>query len=109
MDGGILDNVPAKEVRKLGADKVIAVKFALNKKAKTKGLARVATKAIDIMFDKRSSDEVSTADYVIDIDLRNISMFDTKKINECYRLGYEQTKMQIDKIKAAIEKIKVKY
>ena len=28
VDGGLLDNVPAGEVKKLGADKIITVKFS---------------------------------------------------------------------------------
>lgn len=31
VDGGVLDNVPADEVKKLDVDKVIAIKFALDK------------------------------------------------------------------------------
>ena len=30
VDGGILDNTPAGEVKKLGADKVVTVKFAVD-------------------------------------------------------------------------------
>lgn len=31
MDGGALDNIPVNEVKKQGADKVIAVKFDADK------------------------------------------------------------------------------
>ncbi len=99
VDGGILDNVPADEVRNLGMDFVIAVKFALNKKGKTRGIAGVATRAIDIMFDKRSSDEVASADVVLDIDTKSASVFDIKKLNDCYQLGYAQTLVAIEQIR----------
>lgn len=102
VDGGILDNVPADEVRKLGADKVIAVKFALNRTGKTKGVAGVATKAIDIMFDKRSSDEVASADLVLDIQTKSTNVFDIKKITQCYEYGYEQTIAKMNEIKKLV-------
>lgn len=102
VDGGILDNVPADEVRKLGADKVIAVKFALNRKGKTRGVAGVATKAIDIMFDKRASDEVATADFVLNINTKGVNVFDIKKISECYQYGYEQTITKMNEIKKIV-------
>ena len=105
VDGGVLDNVPADEVKKMGADIVIAAKFALNKKSKTKGLVGVATKAVDIMFDKRSLDEVAVADYVLNIDTKNANVFDVKKIQDCYMYGYEQTIVKIKEIKEVIKRI----
>lgn len=68
IDGGVLDNIPTDEVKKLGADKVISVKFKFNKREKTVGVAGVLLKSLDMMFDKRAQDEVKKADVVIDIE-----------------------------------------
>lgn len=103
IDGGILDNIPVDEVKKAGADYIIAVKFALNKKATTRGIAGVASKAVDIMFEKSSINEIQGADYIINVDTKGTSVFDIKKINDCYKYGYEQTLSKINEIKNKIE------
>ena len=104
VDGGVLDNIPTEEVRKLGADKVISVKFKLNKKGKVEGLANVSLKSVDMIFDKRAKDEVQKADILIDIHTNNVSIFNIKKIEECYNYGYEQTILQINQIREQINK-----
>lgn len=103
IDGGVLDNIPTDEVRKLGADKVISVKFKFNKREKTVGVAGVLLKSLDMMFDKRAQEEVQNADVVIDIDTQDATVFSIKKIEECYQLGYIQT---IVKMKEMKEKLK---
>lgn len=105
VDGGILDNIPADEVKNIGADKVIAVKFALSKNEKTKGIYAVAIKAIDMLFDKRSLDEVAIADYVLDINVFDANVFNIKKINDCYKYGYEQTISKMDEIKKILNEL----
>ena len=44
------------------------------------------------------------ADIVIDIDTNNVSIFNIKKIEECYNYGYEQTILQINQIREQINK-----
>lgn len=104
LDGGLLDNVPVDEVKKLGADKVIAVRFKLNKTAKTVGMRSTLNKGIDIMFNKIETEAVKKADYVLEIDTKNVNPFDFKQSNKCYKLGYEQAKLEINKIKEIIIK-----
>lgn len=103
VDGGILDNIPVEDVKEIGADFIIAVKFALNKKASTKGITRTVSKSIDIMFEKSSINEVKMADYIINIDTKDTSIFDIKRINDCYNYGYNQTLNKIKEIKEKIE------
>lgn len=104
VDGGILDNIPVEEVKKIGADKVIAVRFKLNKTSRTIGLRSTLNKAIDIMFSKIEGEEVKKADYVIEIDTRDVNPFDFKQSNKCYKYGYLQAKKEIDNIKKMIYK-----
>ena len=101
VDGGILDNIP---VKKIGADKVIAVRFKLNKTSRTIGLRSTLNKAIDIMFSKIEGEEVKKADYVIEIDTQDVNPFDFKQSNKCYKYGYLQTKKEIANIKKMIYK-----
>lgn len=104
IDGGILDNIPVEEVKKIGADKVIAVRFKLNKTSRTIGLRSTLNKAIDIMFSKIEGEEVKKADYVIEIDTQDVNPFDFKQSNKCYKYGYLQTKKEIANIKKMIYK-----
>ena len=104
VDGGILDNIPVKENKKIGADKVIAVRFKLNKTSRTIGLRSTLNKAIDIMFSKIEGEEVKKADYVIEIDTRDVNPFDFKQSTKCYKYGYLQAKKEIDNIKKMIYK-----
>lgn len=104
VDGGILDNIPVEEVKKIGADKVIAIRFKLNKTSRTIGLRSTLNKAIDIMFSKIEGEEVKKADYVIEIDTQDVNPFDFKQANKCYKYGYLQAKKEIANIKKMIYK-----
>ena len=104
VDGGILDNIPVEEVKKIGADKVIAVRFKLNKTSRTIGLRSTLNKAIDIMFSKIEGEEVKKADYVIEIDTQDVNPFDFKQSNKCYKYGDLQAKKEIANIKKMIYK-----
>ena len=48
VDGGILDNVPADEVKKLGVDKVLTLKFATALNYDPKNIYEIAFKSIDL-------------------------------------------------------------
>ena len=50
VDGGIIDNVPAGEVRKLGVDKVLTIKFANDLESDPKGIFEIVFKSIDLLF-----------------------------------------------------------
>ena len=102
VDGGILDNIPVEEVKKIGADKIIAVRFKLNKDSRTMGLRSVLNKSIDIMFTQIEEQIVKKADYVIEIDTNDVNPFDFKQSNKCYRYGYLRTKKEINNIKKVI-------
>ncbi len=52
VDGGILDNVPAEEVKKQGADKVISVKFKTDYIDENSNFFDISMRTIDIMSDK---------------------------------------------------------
>ncbi|MFR5682658.1 MAG: patatin-like phospholipase family protein [Clostridia bacterium] len=103
VDGGVLDNVPADEVKKLDVDKVIAIKFALDKKLKPNGIYGVAMKSMDIIFDNRSRHEVECSDLVLDVDTKDANVFNIKKINDCYRYGYETAILHMIEIKKMLK------
>ena len=56
LDGGILDNIPVKEVRKQGADKVIAVNFKADIIDENSNFMDISMRTLDIMGNKISEE-----------------------------------------------------
>lgn len=99
VDGGIIDNLPAQEVRKLGAEKVLSVRFSSEKNSDPKNLVEVAIKSVDLMFDQRTAAEIASSDYSITLDLAEASVFNIKKIDYCYEQGYITAMKNMNQIK----------
>ncbi len=99
VDGGIIDNLPTHEVRKLGAEKVLSVRFSSENTTDPKSLIEVVVKSIDLLFDQRTAYEVQSSDYALTLDLAEASVFNIKKIDYCYEQGYIAAITNIDKIK----------
>lgn len=99
VDGGIFDNLPTHEVRKLGADKVLSIRFSSEKFYDPKNLFEVALKSVDLLFDQRTASEVASSDYAITLDLPEANVFNIKKIDYCYNQGYITTLEHMAEIK----------
>ena len=99
VDGGILDNVPADEVKKLGVDKVLTLKFATALNYDPKNIYEIAFKSIDLLFEARSQEALHASDLVIDLDVSEASVFDMKKIDYCYNAGYITMLTKINEVK----------
>lgn len=99
MDGGILDNIPVNEVKKQGVDKIIAVNFRADSITKKSNIMDISMRVIDIMGNKISEDNLEMADYILTIKTDKTGLLDFKKIDDCYRYGYNQTLDNIEKIK----------
>ena len=99
IDGGIRENVPWKELKLLGADKVFSIIFD-DKLAQDcdKNLVEVAGRSINLLCRELSNYEMQGADYVLKIKSDKVGLLDMNKIDELYQLGYEQTKRNMDKI-----------
>lgn len=104
VDGGILDNIPADEVKKLGADKIISVKFANVGNEDPKSLVEVLTKSIDLLFEARAYEAKNISDYLLDLELPEATVFSIKKIDYCYEIGYKTTIENINEIKRILNK-----
>lgn len=102
VDGGIIDNLPSQEVKKLGDDKVLSIRFSSKNETDPKNVIEVAVKSIDLLFDQRTELEVANSDYSITLDLPEASVFNIKKIDYCYNQGYIATIENMPKIKAMI-------
>lgn len=99
IDGGIRENVPWKELKTLGAEKVLSIVFD-DEVAQNcdKNLVEVAGRSINLLCRELSNYEMEGADCVLKIRSDKVGLLDMKKIDELYRLGYEQTKKHMNKI-----------
>ncbi len=102
VDGGIFDNLPAQETKKLGVDKVISVKFKLKTPRKQNTIYNIAMQSLDLMTEKLIEESIKASDYVIEIDLKDVKPFNIGKLEFCYKEGYMQTLDHIIKIKRVI-------
>lgn len=103
LDGGILDNVPVDEVRKLGADKVIAVKFNSDKINEFSNVMDIAMKTVDMMGNKISEMNLAGSDLVITIDTDGTGLLDIENSEYCFNSGYKAGLENMDKIKKLIK------
>lgn len=93
VDGGIRENMPWRELKVLGADKVISVVFESEvDNSCCKNLVDVAFRSFELMEKELSKYELNGADYLIKIKSKKVSLLDMSKIDEFYELGYNETK-----------------
>lgn len=102
MDGA-LDNVPVNEVKKQGADKVIAVNFDADKITKESNIMDIIMKSIDIMGSKIAEESLEMSDYVLTVYTDKVGLLDTQKLDHCYRYGYQAVQENIEEIKRVLE------
>lgn len=102
MDGGALDNIPVHEVKKQGADKVIAVKFDADPIDENSNLMDIVMKTIDIMGSKISEESLEMSDLVLNVYTDKVGLLDIEKLDSCYQYGYDCVMQNIDKIKGIL-------
>lgn len=103
IDGGALDNVPVDEVKKQGADRVIAVKFAGDDIDDESNIMDVIMKTIDIMGSKIAEYNLEKSDYVLNINTGKMGWLDQKNLEKCFNYGYESVMKNIEIIKKVIQ------
>lgn len=99
MDGGTLDNVPVNEVKKQGADKVIAVKFNSDVITEESNVMDIVMKTIDIMGSKISEESLEMSDLVLNVYTDKVGLLDVNKLESCYKYGYQCVMDNLEKIK----------
>lgn len=102
LDGGALDNVPVYEVKKQGANKVIAVNFDSDTIDDNSNIMDIAMKTIDIMGNKISEESLSLSDYVLTVKTDKTGLLDIEKLDSCYNYGYQAVINNIDDIKKVL-------
>lgn len=99
MDGGAIDNIPVNEVKKQGADKVLAVKFNSDEINEDSNIMDIVMKTIDIMGSKISEENLEISDYVLNVYTDKTGLLDIQKLDSCYKYGYDCVMKNIDEIK----------
>lgn len=102
LDGGVLDNVPVAEVKKQGADKIIAINFKADEINKQSNIMDVVMRTIDIMGNKIVENNLEKSDYVLTIETDKTGLLDIKKLDNCYKYGYQAVSKKIDEIKQVL-------
>lgn len=103
VDGGALDNIPAIAVKKLGVDKVISIRFESDPVDTNSNIMDIGMKVIDIMGNKVSEESLSSSDYIITIPSDGTGLLEAKKIDYCYKSGYNTVMQNIEEIKKVLE------
>ena len=99
IDGGIRENVPWKETKLIGADKVLSIMFEEeNNNNCYRNIIEVASRSIELLCRELSNYEMEGADYTIKIKSEKVGLLDMSKIDELYNLGYEITKKELKNI-----------
>lgn len=100
IDGGIRENVPWKELKFLGAEKVVSIIFEEKEESNCdKNLVEVASNSIGLLCKELSNYELEGADFILRLKSKKVGLLDMKQIDFLYQLGYEETKKNISKIK----------
>ncbi len=102
LDGGILDNIPVKEVRKQGADKVIAVNFKADIIDENSNFMDISMRTLDIMGNKISEENLADSDFVLTVETDKTGLLDYEKLDNCYKFGYDFCIKNIKKIKSIL-------
>ena len=104
LDGGVLDNIPVTEVKKQGADKVIAVNFKADDITEESNIMDIVMRTIDIMGNKISEDGLSLSDYILTVETDKTGLLDFEKLDKCYKYGYQAAIREMGKIKEIVTK-----
>lgn len=103
VDGGVMKNLPVNVLKKMGADKVIAVDVSNDiVPLKNLSMLNVGLRCIDIMGKSASCDEIKEADFVIKPNISNVGILDFEYINMLVDEGYRVTKNSICELKRFI-------
>lgn len=103
LDGGILDNIPAKELKRIGANKVISIKFDSDRVDYESNVMDILMKTLDIMGSKISEESLEESDITITIPTDGTGLLEVDKAKFCYKSGYETVIKNIDKIKRILD------
>ncbi len=106
VDGGVRENTPWKELKNIGADKIISVVFEESKRVKKKvNILDSITGSMGIMMHELYNYEVEGIDYLLKVKTKDIWLLDVDRTEELYELGYQTAKQKMSTIKQYLNKL----
>lgn len=105
IDGGVRVNTPVEVLKKMGADKVIAITFDCNKKYNVgiKNIVGISEQAFNILSHAATYEEQSLADVNVRLCLNNVSLLDFSNPVYVAKRGYNIIARNISEIKRRLE------
>ena len=108
VDGAILERVPARQVKEMGADVVVAVDvLGWRQPIKKRGKIAMALALFDIVDNYNTAqhrkENEDIIDFYLDPHLEEMSQYTFKKVRFAYNRGYELGKANAEAIKKALE------
>ncbi len=98
VDGGIAENLPWRESKKSGADKVVSIVFVDKNKKKCDNIYEVLNKSFSILCSELANYEWDGTDYLLKLYMPKVGLLAKGRQKELYELGYKQTKDKISDI-----------
>ncbi len=96
VDGGIAENIPWREMKNIGASKVISIVFDNKMECKSNnGIFDVVAKSFSILCKELAEYEEHGSDYLIKISLPKLNLLEKVDGKKLIDEGYNQTKMKI--------------
>ncbi len=93
IDGGVSENLPWRETKRIGADKVISIVFVDKQSKKCcNNVVQILDKSFGILCHELARYEWDGTDYLLEIECDNVGLLDFRKVEELYERGYQQTK-----------------
>ena len=101
IDGGTRENLPWKGLKEYGADEVYGIAFdtILEKNQCCKNMIEVAARAMELQGRELANYEKEGIDHLITICLKKVALLDSNQIDVLYKMGYEETKKQLNLFK----------
>ena len=103
MDGGVLNNLPTEELKKVYTGKIISVNFESDPVYNDYDIMNIIMKTLDIMGNKLSINSLKKSDFVLTVPTDGTGLIDVDKMDICYKYGYEIAIKNIDKIRKMFE------
>ncbi len=109
VDGGVLERVPVSQVKRMGADVVVAVDVLGQRPCKEDcpRVLGVLLEMIDLMDNyrtkRRRQENADLIDFWLEPDLDDMSQYELKQVQLAYDRGYEMGKAYAPKIRKALE------
>lgn len=98
IDGGVRENVPWKEWKNNGIEKVVCIGFETERKNKmNKNMVDIISDSLELLCHELSNYELKGVDCLLKIKTKDVSLLDIKEIDYLYKMGYEQAKIFISR------------